>query len=113
VSGVTGAAPGGGAGARSQCEFERESIDQDIELFSLEIIIAAGPIEHEKRSPNRAVEVDRPGTSLSGNAGDEQETGGEFPETADEGSVGGRARKAFSASQQDEVGLMPVRDIDG
>jgi hypothetical protein len=51
---------GSGAGARSKCEVEREGLDQDIELFGLEIIIATGPIKHEKRPSNRTVEVDRP-----------------------------------------------------
>src|SRR6266542_940658 len=82
-------AAGGWAGVRNEQKFERESIDQDIKLFSLEIIIAAAPIQHEERPSNRTVEVDRPGMRLSGNAGDEQETGGKLPESADEGALGG------------------------
>jgi hypothetical protein len=54
-----GVAAGGWAGPRSEHEVEREGLDQDIELFGLEIIVAASPIKHEKRPSNRTVEVDR------------------------------------------------------
>jgi len=67
---AAGVEAGSGAGTRSKCEVEREDIDQDIKLLGLEIIIPSGPIKHEKRSPNRTVEVDRSRMSLSGDGGD-------------------------------------------
>jgi len=56
---TAGVVAGGGAGARSKCEIEREGLDQHIKLRSLEVIVAAHPVEHEDRPSNRAVEVDR------------------------------------------------------
>src|ERR1035441_6014225 len=70
---AAGVAAGGGAGARSEREVEREGLDQDIKILGLEIIVAADPIKHEERPPNRTVEVDRSRMSLSGDGGDEQE----------------------------------------
>jgi hypothetical protein len=57
---TAGVAAGGGTGTRSEREVEREGIDQNVKLFGLEIIVATGPVEHEKRPPNRTVEVDCP-----------------------------------------------------
>jgi hypothetical protein len=85
---AAGVAAGGGAGSRSKQKVEREGLDQDIELFGLEIIVAADPIKHEKRPSNRTVEVDRSRMSLSGDGGDEQEAGGKLPEAADHRAVG-------------------------
>ena len=53
------AVAGGGAGAGSESAVEREGFDQDIKLCGFEIIIATGPIKHEERLSNSAVEVDR------------------------------------------------------
>jgi hypothetical protein len=89
TSRAAGVAAGGGAGPRSEREFERECFDQDVKLFGLEIVIAAGPIKHEKRPSNRTVEIDRPRVSLSGDGGDQQKAGGKFPEAANQRAVGG------------------------
>jgi hypothetical protein len=86
---AAGVVAGGGAGARSECEVEREGLDQNIELFGLEIIVAADPVKHEKSPSNRTIEVDRPRVSLSGDGGNKQEAGGKLPEAAYQRAVGG------------------------